>query len=129
MSGFESETDGESQLFKSECCGTVTVPASSNHDDIVEAERGTRLVLERTERHPNGLDTLDMRAGGKSVEPKTSETEVWERVHRVTRGEASMYDAMRAGECPTCGEMCHGLTLLGTVQPSGDAAIDYGGGR
>lgn len=91
-----------SEVYVSNCCGGVFVPGHGP-DNIHGAEAGVRLVLDRQTKSES------VRAHGCEV--GTSEQE-WERVHRVTSSEERLYDAMRAGVCPTCGKGCPGLHLL-----------------
>lgn len=90
------------ELYASECCGAVFVPGHGP-DNMVEAEQGTRLILDSEERE------VPVTAAGAEVATKT---ERWERTHRITLTEASLYDAMRAGSCPCCGETTPGLHLV-----------------
>lgn len=99
------------EVYASACCGGVFVPGYGP-DDIHEAERGVRLVLEREERE------VPITAVGAEI---ARDSERWERVHRITDSEATLYDAMRAGNCPMCGKECPGLSLV-----AGDG---LGGGR
>lgn len=94
------------EVYVSECCGGVFVPGHGP-DDIHDAEEGDRLVLEvRTEETP-------VTAAGAKI---ASREERWERTYRVSGAEASLYDAMRAGDCPNCGESTPGLSLLFEAQ-------------
>ena len=90
------------ELYVSACCGATFVPGHGP-DDLHEAEQGVRLVLEKEERE------VPITAVGAEI---ARDTERWERVHRITSTEATLYDAMRAGDCPTCGEECPGLELV-----------------
>jgi len=91
-----------SEVYVSECCGAVFVPGHGP-DNLHDAEQGVRLVLERrTEDSP-------VFAHGCEI---ASRSEEWQRVHRVTSTEETLYDAMRAGDCPCCGDSVPGLHLL-----------------
>jgi len=105
------------EVYASECCGVVCIPGSKHYDDLYEAERGARLVLETEER-----ENAVVAHGCTIARP----TEHWQRVHRVTATEAKLYDAIRAGECPFCGEETPGLKLLDDVDTSGQSVAETG---
>lgn len=85
------------ELYVSECCGVVVAPGSTAHDDIHDAEQGTRLMIEDLD---DGLLTEPGKQGRVC------------RVYTITRTDADLYDAMRAGECPVCGADTPALTEL-----------------
>lgn len=86
-----------SEVYASECCGGLFVPGHGP-DDLHDAEKGNRLVLES--EIPGGSGN---RHSGFPHE---------ERVFYVSERQARVFDAIRAGECPCCGEEVPGLTLL-----------------
>lgn len=72
------------EIFASECCGGLFVPGTGP-DNIVGIEAGTEIVVQhnQAESHPD---------------------ESWKRVREIPEYYADEYDAIRAGECPACGQ-------------------------
>jgi len=90
------------EIYASNCCGAVFTPGFGP-DNIHDAEQGARLMLEMEKREE------PVHAAGAKI---ATESERWERVHRVSQSEARLFDAMRAGKCPCCGESVPGLKLI-----------------
>ncbi|AFD02291.1 putative protein 10 [Haloarcula hispanica icosahedral virus 2] len=92
------------EMYASSCCGAVFSPGLGPDNIVgVGGDDGRRLVLEREEREH------DVTAAGATI---ATESHQWERVYRVSPSEARLYDAMRAGNCPACGEHVPGLRLI-----------------
>ena len=95
-------TSPEVEVYASECCGTLFVPGYGP-DDIVDAVEGERLVLSAEDKFGNPIEDVG------SVDP----TEPIQMLYReIRRHEAEQFDAIRAGDCPCCGEKNPGLSLL-----------------
>jgi len=102
------------ELYRSDCCGVVVCPGDDGNDNVVGVDAGDELVLERRDRAPDGLDTL-------GFDRPHDRAEQWQRVRRVSKDEARRFDAMREGECPVCGAVGHGLTMVRGFKPGAPA--------
>lgn len=83
------------EVYVSDCCGGMFIPGHGP-DDIHGATEGEELVLEGPGHPPEERDH-----SGVSFE-----------IYVVGEREAQVYDAIRAGECPACGQAVPGLTRL-----------------
>lgn len=91
------------EVYASECCGAVFVPGHGP-DDIHEAERGASLVIESEEINVSRLREF--------FNPMAGYADRRVVVHEITEGEAMMFDAMRAGDCPVCGAETPGMNRV-----------------
>lgn len=91
------------KVYVSECCGGVFVQAHGP-DDIHEVDPFDELTVEWC---PD-LDGDPVRNADPDAPPRMW----WERKIRIPREVAEENDAIRAGACPSCGEVAPRLNLL-----------------
>jgi hypothetical protein len=121
----------DAELYVSDCCGAVFAPGHGP-DDLHDAEAGAELVVQVTKgRTPPGEHSREeLRSHRGPIGPLADEDltmggQEWRHVYIVSDLEAEQYDAIRAGECPACGEDLPGLTEL-AVTPSPSTAMLQG---